>query len=523
MRFHSPFPDVEIPSVALTPFVLRQADRLADKPALIDAASGRALTYGEVAAGVRRAAAGLAERAMRKGDVVAISALSSPGYAVATLAVAALGGVATMVNPLATAEEVTRQLTDAGAVYLLTTPEHLARDRFAAGQIGVREVFTFGDVEGATPFADVLRTVAAPPEVAIDPATDVVLLPYSSGTTGLPKGVALTHRNLVANVCQVNVPHRLTEADVVFGQPPFFHIYGLFLAAFALAGGVTLVTLPRFELGAFLRAVQDHRVTRAYLVPPVVLALASDPAVKKYDLSSLQAISSGAAPLGAESVLRCERRLGCRVVQGYGLTETSPTTHLVPISGGPSVPGAVGVCIPNTECAVIDLATGAELGPNQQGEIWVRGPQVMHGYRHQPEATAAVLTADGWLRTGDVGFVDASGYLFVVDRLKEMIKYNAYQVAPAELEAVLLTHPAVADAAVIPSPSRTAGEVPKAFVVLKGEATADELLRFVAARVAPYKKVRRLEFIDAVPRSPAGKILRRALIERERASIQTRG
>jgi acyl-CoA synthetase (AMP-forming)/AMP-acid ligase II len=518
MIFRSPFPDVMIPETPLTPFVLRHAERLADKPAVIDAASGRSITYREVASGVRRTAAGLAERGLRKGAVFAIYAPNLPDYAVVALAVASLGGVVTMVSHLATAEEVSRQLVDAGATYLLTTPELLERARTAAEGTGVREVFAFGEASEALPIASLPHAIASPPDVAIAPETDVVVLPYSSGTTGLPKGVAITHRNLVANVCQVNVPHRLAETDVVFGQPPFFHIYGLFLVAFVLAGGATLVTLPRFELAAFLRAVQEHRVTRAYLVPPVALALANNPIVDEFDLSTLKAISSGAAPLGADVARRCERRLGCHVVQGYGMTEASPTTHLVPIATGPSKPGSVGVCVPNTETRVTDLLTGAELGPDQQGEVWVRGPQVMTGYLNRPEATTQAITADGWLRTGDLGFVDGDGSLYVVDRLKELIKYNAYQVAPAELEAVLLSHPAVADAAVIPFPDEAAGEVPKAFVVLKGEATADELLAFVAARVAPYKKVRRLEFVDQVPKSPSGKVLRRVLVERERAA-----
>jgi acyl-CoA synthetase (AMP-forming)/AMP-acid ligase II len=296
-------------------------------------------------------------------------------------------------------------------------------------------------------------------------------------------------------------------------------MYGSFILELVLAGGGTLVMMPRFDLAPFLAAVQRYKVTRAYLVPPVILALVNDPIVDDYDLSSLACINSAAAPLGPDLGQRCQERLGCTVVQGYGLTETSPATHGAPVSGRRVKPGSVGPCVPNTECRVVDLETGADLGPNQRGELWVRGPQVMKGYLNRPDATAAMIDASGWLRTGDVGFADEDHDFYVIDRLKELIKYKAYQVAPAELEAVLLSHPAVADVAVVPSPDDEAGEVPKAFVVLKEGVSAEELMAFVAARVAPYKKVRRVEFVDRIPKSPAGKLLRRVLVERERAAM----
>jgi acyl-CoA synthetase (AMP-forming)/AMP-acid ligase II len=382
----------------------------------------------------------------------------------------------------------------------------------------VREIFVIGEARGATPFAELGRTSGIVPVVSICP-DDVVLLPYSSGTTGFPKGVMITQRTWVANLCQSHVSHCLTPEDVVFCLPPFFHMYGAYVLTLVLASGGTLVTMPCFDLPTFLETVQRYRVTRAYLVPPVVLALVNDPVVEIYDLSSLRCITSAAAPLGGDLARRCKERLGCSVVQGYGLTETSPATHIVPVMGRPIKPGSVGPCVPNTECRIIDLDTGADLGPNQQGELLVRGPQVMKGYHNRPDATALTITPDGWLRTGDIGYVDDDGDLYIVDRLKELIKYKAYQVAPAELEAILLSHPAVADAAVIPSPDREAGEVPKAFVVLKGPTTPDELMSFVAARVAPYKKVRQVEIIDQIPKSATGKLLRRVLVERERLAV----
>jgi acyl-CoA synthetase (AMP-forming)/AMP-acid ligase II len=519
MIFHSPFPDVTIPDVPLAAFVLRHADRLAHKPALIDASSGRSLTYGALVEATRAVAAGLVPRGVRQGDVFAICAPSSLDFAVALLAVASLGGIVTTVSHLATAEELARQLDDAGAGFLLTTPEILERARPALARTTVREVFVLGEAAGATPFTTLPRLGEALPDVQFDTAEDIVLMPYSSGTTGLPKGVMLTHRNVVGNLLQADVPQHRSEQDILFAVAPLFHMYGILILSWTLATGATLVFQPRFELAAFLRAVQDERVTRAYLVPPILLALADEPIVDEFDLSTLRVVNSGGAPLGEGLMRRCETRLGCKVIQSYGLTEASPVTHSPNAAGPWSKLGSIGACIPNTECIVVEIETGAELGANQPGELWVRGPQVMKGYLNRPEATAQTITPDGWLRTGDIGYADEDGDFYLIDRLKELIKYKAYQVAPAELEAVLLSHPMVADAAVIPSPDEEAGEVPKAFVVLRGEASCEELMAFVAARVAPYKKVRRVEFVGEIPKSPSGKILRRVLVERERAAL----
>jgi acyl-CoA synthetase (AMP-forming)/AMP-acid ligase II len=299
---------------------------------------------------------------------------------------------------------------------------------------------------------------------------------------------------------------------------PFFHIYGqVVLMAAALWHGATLVTMPRFDLEDFLRILQEQRITQAFLVPPIVLALAKHPMVDKYDLSSLSFIMSGAAPLDASLERACAVRLACDVMQGWGLTETSPV--LTTNAGAPQGPrpGSVGVLLPNTELRVVDPATDADLGRNDTGELVARGPQVMKGYLNNPAATAEMLDADGWLRTGDLGHVDDDGYVYVVDRVKELIKYKGLQVAPAELEAVLLAHPEIADAAVVRSPDEEAGEVPKAFVVARTPLEAEEVMAFVAERVAPYKRLRDVRFVDQVPRSPTGKLLRRALVEAERA------
>ncbi|HEX8501787.1 MAG TPA: 4-coumarate--CoA ligase family protein [Pyrinomonadaceae bacterium] len=517
MIFRSPFPDVEIPDVPLTDFVFSRVAEHAERPAVIDAPSGRAMTYAQLRGAVRAAAAGLARRGFVKGDVLALYSPNLPEYVVAFHAVASLGGVVTPVNPLYTVEELSKQLDDSGAGYVVTVPQLAGRAREAAGGRELRGLFVFGEAEGATPFASLLEGGGEPPAVDIDPREDLVVLPYSSGTTGVCKGVMLTHRNLVANLAQIKGAGHDWGGETLVCVLPLFHIYGMVaIMSHGLYCGATVVTLPRFEFEHLLKTMQDYRVSFAHLVPPIMLALSKSPLVESYDLSSLHTVFSGAAPLGAELARECSERLGCAVVQGYGMTETSPATHLS--TREHNRPGSVGLCVPSMECRLVSVETGEDVGAGERGEILVRGPQVMKGYLNRPDATAQTVDAEGWLHTGDVAYADADGFFFIVDRAKELIKYKAFQVAPAELEAVLLTHPSVADAAVIPSPDAEAGEVPKAFVVVKDGhgLTAEEVLGFVAAQVAPYKKVRRVEFVAQIPKSPSGKILRRLLVARER-------
>jgi acyl-CoA synthetase (AMP-forming)/AMP-acid ligase II len=281
--------------------------------------------------------------------------------------------------------------------------------------------------------------------------------------------------------------------------------------------GVTLVSMPRFELEPCLQAVQDYGVTRFFLVPPIVVLLAKHPAVDKYDLSSVKRAFSGAAPLDAETAQTASERIGCRLSQGYGLTETSPVSHIV-ADNEKAVPGSVGSTVPNTECKIADVATATELGRNEDGEIWIRGPQVMKGYLNNPDATRSSIDADGFFHTGDIGHIDNHDRYFIVDRLKELIKYKGFQVAPAELEALLLSHTNVADVAVIGVLDAEGEEVPKAFVVLKQPQDPEEIIQFVAERVAPHKKIRRIEVVDQIPKSATGKILRRILRDREKAA-----
>ena len=522
MIFRGPYPEVSIPEVSLTDFIFNATGPIKDKAALIDGPSGRTVTYGEFEHAVRRVAASLAHRGFKKADVFGIFSTNCLEYAIAFHAVAMLGGIITTLNPLYTADEAAFQLKDARARFLVTAPPFIDKAREAAAETKIEELFVFGESEGATSFANLLEGEGDVPYVEINPKKDLVALPYSSGTTGLAKGVMLTHHNLVANMRQMDGLDYFQRDDILLCVLPLFHIYGLVVVLnMGLHMGATIVTMPRFDLEQFLSAIQKYRVTLSHIVPPIVLKLAKEPIVSDYDLSSLKVIFSGAAPLGPELSKECMQRIGCSIRQGYGMTETSPVTHSSPADPTKARLGSVGPPAPNTECKLVDPASGNELGPNEEGEVCVRGPQNMKGYLNNPEATARTIDTDGWLHTGDIGYADEDGHFFIVDRVKELIKYKGFQVAPAELEAVLLTHPAVADAAVIPCRDDEAGEIPKAFVVLKSEASEDELIDFVADRVARYKKIRMVEFIDQIPKSLSGKILRRVLVEKERAKHQS--
>jgi acyl-CoA synthetase (AMP-forming)/AMP-acid ligase II len=522
MIYRSPFPDVAIPEVALPQFLLEQIRQRGDKPALIDAPTGRTITYPLLGRAVDRVAAALHDRGLRSGDVFAIYSPNLPEYAVIFLAVARLGAAVTTVNPLYRVGELTQQLADSGARAMITVPPFLDTARTAARQASLDEVFVFGEAEGATPFAALMATDRRAPDVAVDP-DQVVVLPYSSGTTGFPKGVMLTHRNLVANLCQIQGLHDhvavpVDADDVVLGLLPFFHIYGMTVIMLAaLYQGATVVTMPRFDLERFLQFRQQYGITYANVVPPIIMALAKHPIVDRYDMTGLRGLMSGAAPMGDAVARLAAQRLGCAVMQGYGMTELSPVSHSNPDPPETIDMASVGPPIPNTECRLIDVATGEDVPAGETGELLVRGPQVMKGYLNAPDATAATLDEDGWLHTGDVATVDERGYFAIVDRVKELIKYKGFQVAPAELEALLISHPGVADAAVVGSPDPEAGEVPKGFVVPAGEITADEIMAFVAERVAPHKKLRKIEFVSEIPKAASGKILRRDLIARERS------
>jgi len=500
MVHRSRYPDVQVPAVALTEYVLGAAERRGEKPALIDAASGAATTYAELAQRVRAVAAGLASEGIGKGDAVALLAPNGPEWPVAYHAVIALGGIVTSLNPLLTPHEIADQLRTAGAKAVIVAEP--LRPSVADAGLPVLALESLPAADGD------------PGDPGVDPAGDLAVLPFSSGTTGLSKGVMLTHRNLVANMEQIRALHRIGPDDVLVGVLPFFHIYGQTVVLnLGLSQGATIVTMPRFDMTLFLDVLERHRVTRSHIAPPVVLGLAKVPGVEGRELA-LRVVISGAAPLDADTAERAGERLGAPIRQGYGMTEASPVTH---IAADDELelqdPGAIGPLIGSTEARLVEPGNDADT--DGRGELWIRGPQVMRGYLADDEATAATLTEDGWLKTGDVAEVDDAGVFRIVDRVKELIKYKGYQVPPAELEALLVGHPAVADAAVIPIPDEHGGEAPKACVVAAGEELdADELIAWVAERVAPYKRIRAVEIVDEIPRSASGKILRRLLRER---------
>ncbi|HKS45951.1 MAG TPA: AMP-binding protein [Amycolatopsis sp.] len=511
MIYHSPLPDVEIPDVTLTEYVIGGAERFGDKVALIDGQTGERVTYAELRELVEAGAAGLHRLGVRPGDVVALMSHNQPRFAIALHAAIAAGAAVTPINPVLTSGELIKQLAGARAKVLITAESVVDKALEAAASAAVGHVFVLGERDGVASF-DELLTKGSAPRLDLDPATTVAVLPFSSGTTGTAKGVRLTHRNLVANLTQTRAGWRIGPDDVQAAVLPFFHIYGFtVILNSGLLGGATVVTLPRFELNGYLAALERHRVTRVYFAPPIVLAMATAPEVGQYDLSSLEYAFCGAAPLDVDVSERAEERLGCLIRQGYGMTESSPGTHQVfDDDFATTPPGCVGRLSPNTEARVVQPGTDEDVEEGMTGELLVRGPQVMAGYLDNPEATAETIT-NGWLHTGDLARVDPAGRFWIVDRLKELIKYKGYQVAPAELESVLLTHPDVVDAAVIGVPHAEGGEAPKAFVVTERPVDAGELLAFVAERVAPYKKVRSVEFVDRIPKSPTGKILRRML------------
>jgi 4-coumarate--CoA ligase len=525
----STFADVEIPNISVYDFLFGSLDQteLAGN-ALIDGTTGATTTYGELVAQINAVAGALAARGVDSTTTVGLLCPNSPAFAVVFHSLLRLGAIVTTINSLYTAEEITGQLNDAGATWLITVSPLLAGAEEAAKTVGIGadQLIVLDGAEGHPSMRDLLMQQATPPEVSFDPATHIAVLPYSSGTTGHPKGVMLTHRNLVANVAQSFGTIGIEHGEVVLAVLPFYHIYGLtVLLNFALKTRSALVTMPRFDLPEFLRIIQDQKCTWVFIAPPIAVALAKHPLVDQFDLSSVKAVFSGAAPLDANLAGAVATRLNTTVRQGYGMTELSPVSHVIPLDRDDISLDNIGLALPNMESKLVDPETGEEIpipvaGVSEPGELMCKGPNVMVGYLGNDEATRAMLQPDGWLHTGDIATVDSNGVYKIVDRLKELIKYKGYQVAPAVLEAVLLRHPKVADSAVIGVKDDEGQEIPKAFVVIQSgeELTEDEVMEFVAGQVAPHEKVRRVEFIDVIPKSTAGKILRKDLRARETAA-----
>ncbi len=518
-------PPVDFPDVPYDHLLRMAAQRTPDRPAIIY--HDLVLTYREVVSMVNAIANGLYNMGFRKGDCLCIFTANRPEYTITFIAAASIGVVVTPMNPVYKEREIAYQLENSEAKGILIQRELLPLLKAVLERSSLphfKHIIVTGQnvPEGmpeAIPFGRLLRESSPKPPPHVDiRGDDLLALPYSSGTTGLPKGTMLTHHNLVSNNLQFVLTLRTQWESVALLFLPFYHIYGVMLTGSFLACSGTQVLMERFDFAQMLELCEKHGVNYIFAVPPIILALANAP-FDPDKLKTVHLILSGAAPLAAEPARRVQEKTGIAVVQGYGLTEASPLTHAPPKDDALIRPDSVGLVVHNTEQKIVDIETGErELPVGEDGEIIIRGPQVMKGYWKAPEETARALR-NGWLYTGDIGHVDADGYTYIVDRKKEMIKYKGFGIAPAELESLLLEHPAVMDAAVIGVSDPEAGELPKGFVVLrKGhEATPDEIVAFVNGKLAGYKKIHSVEFIEAIPKVPSGKILRRELKERELA------
>jgi 4-coumarate--CoA ligase len=507
--------DLPLSTTSVTERVFEGLTPRLDDVVLIDGVDGRQFTAGDVIDHVKRLAGGLRAAGHVPQKPVALMAPNSPEYCIIFHAIAWAGGTITTLNPTYTAHEIRHQLRDSGAGLLITVPATLAVAKEALKELPEVQICVIGsaddDDSGDCQSLAELYGTAQEQQYPVDLDRHSVALPYSSGTTGLPKGVCLSHRSLSMNIDQTAKGAEFQAGETAAAFLPFFHIYGMtVLMNMHLACGGVLVTMPRFDLEVFLRICQDHRARRMWIVPPVALALAKHPLVDDYDLSALEQVFSGAAPMGNALSDAVASRFDCAMLQGYGMTELAPVSHITPLSTPRS--GASGLAVPNTRCRIVSPETGADLPPGEEGELWIKGPQVMIGYLNNEQATKDTLTSDGWLKTGDMAIIDADGYMFVVDRLKELIKYKGFQVAPAELEATLVAHPKIQDAAVIGQHDEEAGEIPVAFVVCQDPAPSqEEIQAYVGSQLSHYKQLHRVTFVETIPKSPSGKILRRLL------------
>ena len=517
MTQESPRPSLApYPELPVSDLLAGAAGTWPERIALVDGLSDAEYTFSrvwEVSRGVARA---LQDEGVEPGDRVGIVAPNSPEWVIAFHGALLAGATVTTLNPLYKEREIAHQFSDSTpkAVFVADATAETTRAVWGHDERFHHTGGVWDLAAGAT---------GEPDGVEIDPMTDLAALPYSSGTTGAPKGVMLSHHNITSNVAQIRGTGLIPDGSVMIDFLPFFHIYGLtVLMLCGLASGSKQVVLPGFDPQRFVDLTIRHQATNLFVVPPALLALANMGDQLGADLSSVHYVMSGAAPLPIDVARRVEEHYDVEVVQGYGMTEASPVTHISLL--GQDKPGTVGPPVADTRQKVVDLATGDELGIGETGELLVQGPQVMAGYFNRPDATAETLLTDAegvWLRTGDIVTVDDDAYVTIRDRAKEMIKYKGYQIAPAELEALLIEHPDIADAAVIPKDSGNGmDEIPKAFVVRRegAELSADDVMAYVEERVAPYKKVREVDFVEAIPKNPSGKILRRELKEKERAS-----
>ncbi|XP_064603559.1 LOW QUALITY PROTEIN: uncharacterized protein LOC135468981 [Liolophura sinensis] len=511
---HSHHPPLNLPKEAFGHTMIEALTRGGNSQAIYEVDTGRQYTNSDLKDAMVMVASGLIKLGYKKGDVISICALNSAEYVILCLGVIAIGGTVSFINPLCSVDDLRDHLVDCKARAIATFPQFTPIVQNVRQALpNLKDVIVFGEAEGCCPFSSLLSDdgSAFPDRVDIDPTSDIVLLPYSSGTTGMPKGVMITHSTISANIKQFIGAFPSVPEDRMLCYLPLFHIFGLMTSLSALVAGVTLVVTPRFDQN-MLSVLEEQRISILNLVPPVCMFLSKHPLAQQTDLSSVRVAVSGAAALSADLLEQFQSATGIQnTIQGYGMTECP----IAILDCKPALSGSVGRLLPNTRAKIVDVSDGRVLGAGEKGEICLQGPQVMAGYYGNPQATNDSLS-QGWLRTGDIGYYNSDGYFFIHDRLKELIKYKAFQVAPAQLEAILQTHPGVRDAAVIGVPDEEAGEVPRAFVVtVTGVSpTEEDITNFVKERVSAYKQLRGgVRFIHEIPKSASGKILRRVLRE----------
>ena len=539
LRFYDPgvphtltYAHVPVPN-----FLDETAVRFGDRPAAIF--FGAQMSYRMLQTLVDRFAAGLVRLGVRPGDRVSLHLPNCPQFLIAYYGTLKTGAIVVPFNPLYTERELEHQLVDSGTEVAITLDLFYPRLAAVRPKTQVRDIvvtpinayfspllrwlyplkaYREGHVvripRDVPTFQALLQTPPTQRDIPVDPDQPAVLL-YTGGTTGIPKGAVLSHRNVVSNVQQSRAwfPHLQPGRDVVLGLLPFFHSYGMTsVMNLAVATGLATVLIPRFQIDTLLQAIAKYRPQLLPGVPTIYTAIASHPQVARYDLRSIRACVSGAAPLPREVQTRFEALTGGRLVEGYGLTEASPVTHANPLEGTRKT-GSIGIPFPDTDARIVDETGERALPSGEVGELCVRGPQVMQGYWHQPEETAQALRG-GWLFTGDMAKMDEEGFFYIVERKKDLIITGGLNVYPREVEEVLYAHPAVFEAAVAGIPDPYKGEVAKAFVVLRDgqHATVDDLIAHCKRQLAPHKVPRTVEFRRELPKSMVGKILRRALV-----------
>ncbi|XP_027365504.1 4-coumarate--CoA ligase-like 5 [Abrus precatorius] len=517
-------PDLNATNYVLSQFP--QADLAEARIAFIDSGTNRSLSYGDLRRSIYSLASALFHGLeVRKGDVVLVLSPNSILYSTICLAVLSVGAVLTTANPLNTEAEIAKQLRDSGAKLAISAPEELHK----LVPTGIPTILTLRPSDGEMlSVEELIEGCYNSPELPHVPVaqSDTAAILYSSGTTGVSKGVVLTHANLISIMRLLfwSADVSASQDDVFLAFIPMFHVYGLvFFGLGLLCVGVKTILMQKFDFQAMLVAIQKHKVNNLPAVPPVILALVKYASKARCDLSSLRRVGSGAAPLSREVSQEFRKTFPwVELRPGYGLTEScGAASFFVSDKDAKAHQDSCGKLIPTFCAKVIDIETGKPLPPCKEGELWLKSPSIMKGYLGNMEATTATIDSEGWLRTGDLGYIDENGFVYIVERIKELIKHNGYQVAPAELESVLLGHPLIVDAAVIPVEDEETGQIPMAYVVRAAgsKLSEDQVIQYVAGQVAPYKKVRRVSFIDTIPRSVAGKILRKDLVSQSKYQL----